>query len=202
MRTRRLLLLLVAGFLLSSCATQNAPPATPAPAERPIPAYLTAAISCVVVVGGIVPEFSDAKVANFWWRVGEAVTMQVYESLSPGHRVVLHMVTLDQQARFEHAMSIKMAQNRCNRLIQVATQVNEDSEGRYFGWSVSVFRLEPRTDVPQTGPGTRTITRGEFQKFYRYTRSEQTLMNFNFTEFADQLMSDLTASGALAPIRK
>ena len=122
----------------------------------------------------------------------EEVEARIRElSLPPGERALeVHKLV------FESA-----AANRCSRVLQVAHKVDEDTKGKYFLFDVSLYRAVPKPDAKPTPAGLSITTAGEYQRAYRYPRTEESFRNFYTGDFAEKVLADLTASGALAPLR-
>lgn len=189
--------------LLAACAA----PRSPAPPPAPTPAYLTAPTGCAVLAGGSIgSQFSDPQVTATWDRVNAAITTELHDRLVAQRLPVIKYLVPTQrpgpgEGLVDGLVMEQLAMNRCNRLLQVSHQVDEDAGGRYFRFDVTLMRLEPnRGDAVRAGSiSVRTV--GEFSKAYRYPRTQEALDSFYTGDFADRVLSDLNASGALGVLR-
>jgi hypothetical protein len=105
---------------LAGCASAPAP--TVASAQpRPVPAYLTTDRSCAIVLGGLVPDFADADVAGFWWKVSDALAVHTHSLLSKKYRTFLYAVPLNGQTSYEQWPSLVISDtfDRCMMLSEV-----------------------------------------------------------------------------------
>jgi hypothetical protein len=188
--------LLLAAFL-SACST----PAPTTPAVTP--AYLTSATGCAIVAGGgIGSQFADKQVTAMWDKVNAAITAELHDRLvERRYKVLKFVVPTERTAKAEDLVIADMATNRCNRLLQVSHKVDEDASGRYFRFDITLLRIDPK-EAAQPSAGSVTVrTSSEFQRGYRYPRTQESLDSFYTGTFADTVMADLAKSGSLAPLR-
>lgn len=187
--------LAVACVFLAGCAGTQSPPAPP------IPAYLAVDGGCVLLVGGAVgSEFADAKVTSVWDQSNSNIAAALQDRLSEaGYKTVPLSITR-QDADVGQVVALAAARTRCNRFIQVSHDINEDAEGRYFRYDITLMRLAPSSKA-RTPAGTQVVTVAEFQKSYRYARTQMMFSAFSFTNFAATVASDLKASGKLENAR-
>ena len=189
--------------LLAACAA----PKAPAPPPPPTPAYLTTSTGCAVLAGGSIgSQFSDPQVTATWDRVNASITTELHDRLVAQRLPVIKYIVPTQrpglgEGLVDGLVLEQLAMNRCNRLLQVSHQVDEDAGGRYFRFDVALMRLEPsRGDTARAGSiSVRTV--GEFRKGYRHPRTQEALDGFYTGDFADKVLADLNASGALAALR-
>jgi hypothetical protein len=197
------LALLSAGSLIVGCTA--APTAHPVPTVQTVavPAYLTENKGCAVLVGGSLgSEFADPKIADFWHAVNSQVANHLYDELVFNKfKVVKLTISPKESPDTERLVAAAMARNRCNRVIQVVNIVNEDAQGRFFKYDISVMRFDPKGARTPGSVGTRVTTVGEFSRSYRYVRNDATFKTFFTGTFASSVYSDLAASGTLVPLK-
>lgn len=209
----RLPLALATAVLLAACATPPAPtppsppPAAPtaatAPAATVTPAYLLAPTGCAVVAGGnLGSRFTDAKVGATWARVNAAIAKELQDRLAAErYRTTLYVVPTEGSDAVENLLMRQMAEHRCSRLLQIAHTVNEDADGRFFRFDVTLFRATPREGAAAQ-PGSVPVTAtAEYRRSYRRPRTQAELDNFYTGTFAEQVLADLVRAGALTPLR-
>lgn len=183
---------------LAGCATAPAP----APAQA-VPSYLLAPTGCAVVAGGdIGSRFTDPQVAATWARINSAITTELHD------RLVLHkykaiklLVPAGGDGKAEDRVFESLAHHRCNRVLQVSHKVDEDASGKYFRFDVAVFRAQPKEGAAPSGAAVTVVAAGEYQRSYRHPRTQASFESFYTGTFADQVLADLVAAGALAPLR-
>ena len=184
---------------LAACSTPPAPPAPPAA----IPAYLQANTGCAILAGGAVgSQFTDRQVEATWNKINTAVTNELHDRLVANKYRTVKLIVPGERALEVHKLVFESAAaNRCSRVLQVAHKVDEDTKGKYFLFDVSLYRAVPKPDAKPTPAGLSITTAGEYQRAYRYPRTEESFRNFYTGDFAEKVLADLTASGALAPLR-
>ena len=187
-----------AAVSLAACST--APP--PAP-TRNTPAYLLSPTGCAVVAGGdIGSRFTDRQVTAMWARINAAVTTELHDRLVLSQfKAVKFLVPAERTAKAEDLVFENLARHRCNRVLQVAHKVDEDSSGKYFRFDVSLFRAQPQEGAAAPQDTVTVVAAGEFQRSYRYPRTQESLGNFYTGSFAEQVLADLVSAGVLAPMR-
>lgn len=183
---------------LAACST-----ASPPPAARSIPAYLLAPTGCAIVAGGdIGSRFSNGQVAAMWSKINAAVTTELHQRLvQQNYKAVALLVPVERTRQAEDLVFEQVALRRCNRVLQVSHVVAEDASGKYFRFDVALFRAQPKQEAAGSDAGITVVAAGEFQRSYRYARTQESFENFYTGTFADQVLADLTAAGALAPLR-
>lgn len=183
---------------LAACSTAS-PPAV----DKSIPAYLLAANGCAIVAGGdIGSRFADRQVTAMWSKINAAVTTELHQRLvHQKYKAVALLVPVERTRQAEDLVFEQAALRRCNRVLQVSHVVAEDTSGKYFRFDVALFRAQPKRDSAATDAGITVVTIGEFQRSYRYARTQESFDNFYTGTFADQVLADLTAAGALVPLR-
>lgn len=189
---------------LGACSTPPPDPVSPpAAAVVPVPGYLTAARSCAVVVGGSVgSSFNDIKVARVWHEVNRQISDFLYDDLSQDkHRVAKLTVPVEQSGNVASLAMSALAENQCNRLIQVSHTIGEDAKGKYFLFEVSVMHVEPKGERAAGALGTNVVTVGDYKRAYRYPRTMEFLDAFHTGAFADQVYADLKRSASLEALR-
>lgn len=209
---------LCAAAALAACSTPPAPPspaaATPSAkraspavpsAEPGVPAYLLANEGCAIVAGGAIgSRFTDAKVSTMWARINAAVTTELHDRLvAQRYRVVKLLVPEGITGTAEHMVFESVAAQRCNRVLQVAHKVDEDAAGRFFRFDITLFRAVPKEGAAaEAAPGmVSVVARGEFQRSYRYPRTQEAFENFYTGDFAEKVLADLQGSGRLGVLR-
>lgn len=204
MISKRSILVLAAALSAVACST---PPASaPAAATAAgIPAYLASATGCAVVAGGdIGSRFTDRQVTTMWARINAAVTTELHDRLVAGqYKAVKYLVPAERDGKAEDLVFEHLALNRCNRVLQVSHKVDEDAQGRYFRFDVALFRARPKDPAaPASAQGTVTVvaTR-EFERSYRFPRTQEAFDNFYTGTFAEKVLGDLQAAGVLGPLR-
>jgi hypothetical protein len=193
----RVPMFLAAAAALAGCASSSPP--TPVVPPGQVPAYLTAQKGCAVVAGGgIGSSFADPKITSFWHQVNAEVTTQLHDRLAAdGYRVVKLIVPTEQAPDNQKVVVQKLAQNQCNRLIQVSHTVSEDASGKFFRFDVAAMRMQPKGDRAPGAGGTNVTRVGEFQHDYRFARSAEVFSSFRTGTFAGTVYGDLKQSGAL-----
>lgn len=196
----RLFMAAPAAFVLAACSAPPAPTTTPA--QGP-PAYLRSATGCAVLAGGDVgSRFADPQVAAVWAKVNAAVTTELHDRLVQNqYRAVKLLVPTERKAKAEDLVFESVATHRCNRVLQVAHKVDEDAEGKYFRFDVSLFKAEPKEGAVAAGATTTVVATSEYRRSYRYPRTQAAFENFYTGTFAEQVLADLVAAGALAPLK-
>jgi hypothetical protein len=195
----RPLLALGTAVSLAACST-----ASPPPADRNIPSYLLAPTGCAIVAGGdIGSRFSDRQVAAMWSKINAAITTELHQRLVfQNYKAVALLVPVERSRQAEDLVFEQAALRRCNRVLQVSHVLAEDASGKYFRFDVALFRAQPKQDATATtDAGITVVATGEFQRSYRYPRTQQSFENFYAGTVADQVFADLTAAGALVPLR-
>ncbi len=198
MRFKPAALALTFAALLAACST-------PAPLTPPAatPAYFTSPTGCAIVAGGgIGSQFADQQVTAMWDKVNAAITTELHDRLVQNrYKVIKFVVPTERTQKAEDLVIANTATNRCNRLLQVSHKIDEDGSGKYFRFDITLFRLDPKDE---NRPATQALTvraNSEFQRGYRYPRTQESLDSFYTGTFADTVLADLTKSGSLAPLR-
>jgi hypothetical protein len=188
------------------CATPTTPRASGVDdsnrAGAPIPAYLTAKQSCAVVVGGGGSHFDDPRAAGFWHAANRQITGYLHEILTHEGYQVVQLILPPNESRetAERVVAESLAQNQCNRIIQVAHLLGEDSNGKYFQFSVSLQHVEPHKDQSATTAGISSVTVGDYNRDYRFPRTQEAFDSFHTGAFANEAYLGLNMSGALKAI--
>ncbi len=202
----RTLAILASAIATVGCSTPTTPRALGVDdsnqATTKIPAYITAKQSCAVVVGGVGSVFDDPRVGSVWHEANRQITGYLHEILTHERYQVVRLVvppneSLDKAVRLT---AESLAQNQCNRMIQVSHLVGEDKNGPFFQFSVSIQHVEPLKDQSATTAGIRSVTVGDFNRDYRFPRTQASLDSFHTGTFANEAYLDLKRSGALAAI--
>jgi hypothetical protein len=186
--------------ILLACA--QPPQSNQAPQVSGAHAFLVAEEGCAVVMGGSVGSaFADRTVSKFWHTVNDEITAHLYRQLEGSrHRVVRLTIDAEGASRIDALVVQALMQNRCSRVIQVTTDVNEDKQGRYFAFDIAQLRFVPNARAAQGG--TNTTAKAEYSRKYRFPRTSESFDSFNTGTFAQTAFDDLRASGALEPIRQ
>jgi len=163
-------------LLAAACARQ---PAAVLPQNR----------GCALLVGGVGPGFADPKIDEFWFRVNREVTQRLQARLFDQYRAEALFVEPKDRARTRELVGAELAKKKCNRILQVAHDVNVDIQGNYFRFDVTLLEATP-------------TTRGIYEKHYRFARTLEVMKSFSTAAFGDQVFKDLEASGALQAIRR
>lgn len=152
--------------------------------------------------GGVGSLFADKQVTAMWDKVNAAVTTELHDRLVlQQYKVVKVLVPTERTRKAEDLMLSSLAANRCNRLLQVSHKVDEDAAGKYFRFDIALLRIAPTTDAPSAADGITVRTAREFQREYRYPRTQESFENFYTGTFAETVLADLTRSGSLQPLR-
>lgn len=202
----RHLTLAALGLVLAACSTPSPAPsgkAAAGTAAEAAPAYLKAASGCAVLAGGSIgSQFADANITATWDKVNAAITTELHDRLvQQRYKVVKTLVPTQRTQKLDELLMARLSEHRCNRLLQVSHQVDEDAGGRYFRFDVTLLRLVPRDDLPATAGSVGVRTVGEYRREYRYPRTQQSFDDFYTGSFAETVLADLTRSGTLAPLR-
>lgn len=172
--------------------------------EPGIPAYLQARQGCAILAGGAIgSRFTDAKVHATWARINAAVTSELHDRLVAQRLRVVKLIVPDQVATSAEQMIFEtVAAQRCSRVLQVAHMVDEDAQGKFFRFDISLFRAVPKEGAAaHATPGSVSVTaRGEFQRSYRQPRTQASFESFYTGDFAEKVLADLQASGTLEPL--
>ena len=176
------------------------PPAAP---TANVPAYLTSSTGCAVVAGGgIGSQFADKQVTAMWDKVNAAITTELHDRLVQNrYNVFKFVVPTERTLKAEDLVIADMAANRCNRLLQVSHKIDEDSSGKYFRFDITLFRIDPKEEARPAAQPVTVRTSSEFQRGYRYPRTQESLDSFYTGTFAETVLADLAKSGSLAPLR-
>lgn len=189
---------------LAGCVTTNpsTPPELQISHEGEVPAYLTASQSCALIVGGTGSSFVDQNLGKVWYEANRQIAGYLYEIFSnEGYQVKRFVVPQGSPSNeVLSSVALALAQSKCNTFIQVAHEVNEDRDGQYFQYSVSVMHVEVKKDNPRSSSGTNVTTAGDYNRSYRYARTAYNLETFRTGTFANRAYDDLKTSGALARI--
>lgn len=190
---------------LSACSTAPGPidTAPAAPHGSSVPDYLEAPAGCALVAGGgIGSRFSDKQVMATWDKINSAVTTELHDRLLRDRYKVFHfLVPTERTRKAEELVFDNLAARRCNRLLQVSHKVDEDASGKYFRFDIALFRIVPKQDAHAPATSVTVVTAGEFQRAYRYPRTQESFDNFYTGDFAEKVLADLAKSGALATLR-
>lgn len=202
----RFYLLVSSAIALSACVTTNSsnPGALQINHTGDVPPYITQFPSCALVVGGTGSSFADPKIAQVWHEANRQITSYLYDNLSSeGYQVKRFIVPQDisPQSAID-SVGLALAQAKCNTIVQVAHKVDEDSNGRYFQYSISVIHMELNKNNPRSPAGTNVSTVGDYNQDYRYPRTPYQLETFRTGTFADKAFNELKASGVLARIAR
>ncbi len=198
--------MLALGLVLGGCATPDAATSAAAPrgGSAAIPSYLTLPTGCAVLAGGGIGSlFADEQATAIWDRINATLTAELHERLlrDRQYRVIRFTVPTQRTGKAEDLVMAQLAEQRCNRLIQVSHQIAEDGAGRYFRFDVALFRIDPKPGHEAMAAAITVVTTAEFKHSYRYARTQQSLDDFHAGDFAEQVFADLTKSGVLAPLR-
>jgi hypothetical protein len=191
-------LCLTAAASLVACSTSPAP----APVKT-IPAYLQSATGCAILAGGdIGSRFTDKQVTANWSKINAAITTELHDRLVEGkYKAVKFLVPPGHTRKAEELTFEQLAVDQCNRVLQVAHNVDEDAAGKYFRFDVTLFRAVPKPAAADTDANITVVATTEFKRSYRYPRTQESFENFYTGTFAEKVLSDLVAADALAPLR-
>lgn len=137
-----------------------------------------------------------------WAKINSAITTELHDRLVLSkYKAVKFLVPTERTSKTEDLVFENLAVNRCNRVLQVAHKVDEDSSGKYFRFDVSLFRAQPKEGSATSEASVAVVATSEFQRSYRYPRTQESFENFYTGAFAEKVLADLVAAGALAPLR-
>ena len=167
------------------------------------PAYLTAARSCAVVVGGSVGSFfADPSTAAFWHEANKQITDRLFESLvRDRYHAIKLTIPVEGHGTLERMVGLAMARGECNRILQVSHTVGDDLEGPYFQISLTLLRVRTSGKSVPASERADVITLGDFNRDYRYRRDGVAFDAFRTGSFAREAYRDLKASGHLERLR-
>jgi hypothetical protein len=167
-----------------------------------VPAYLLDQRGCGLLVdGSIGSTFADAQVASMWQTINKAIGEHLQDYLQQAKVKSQRLTVAVSQGPDAASLVMEaLAQHRCNRVVQIANDVGENAQGRYFGFVVSVIRMVPSSEPAGEGV-VNTTARSEFAKTYRFPRTQEAFDAFYTGEFAFKVYEDLAASGALDAMR-
>ena len=94
-----------------------------------------------------------------------------------------------------------MARNRCNRLIQLSHQVDEDAAGKYFRFDGLVGRMEPNGARAAGATGRNVVAVGDVRRESRYPRTMESFETFQTGAFAGTVHADLQRVRGLEGLR-
>ena len=152
--------------------------------------------------GGVGSLFADRQVTALWDKVNAAVTTELHDRLAQQqYKVIKVLVPTERTQKAEELVLGSLATNRCSRLLQVSHKVDEDAAGKYFRFDIALLRIAPATDAPSAAGSITVRTAREFQREYRYPRTQQSFDSFYTGTFAETVLADLTRSGSLQPLR-
>ncbi len=202
----RFCLLISVAVALAGCVTTNPPPSPALQISHSgeVPAYLAEVPSCALVVGGPGSSFADPKIGKVWYEANRQIIGYLYQLLSgEGYQVKRLMLEPDlSSSNVLSSVALALAQSKCNTFIQVALDVDEDKQGKYFQYSVSVIHVAAKKENPRGPSGTNVTTIGDYNRNYRYPRTVYQLEKFYTGDFANRAFDDLKASGALSRIKR
>lgn len=204
MHLARIATFVAVAALSAACSTPPAAPGTTGSAATAgTPAYLQSPTGCAVVAGGGVGSlFADKQVTAMWDKVNAAVTTELHDRLvQQQYKVIKVLVPTQRTRKAEDLILGSLAANRCSRLLQVSHKVDEDATGKYFRFDIALLRITPTTGAPTAGESISVRTASEFQREYRYPRTQESFDNFYTGTFAETVLADLTRSGSLQPLR-
>ncbi len=178
----RILACLIVAGIAQAAGAQSAPPSSPA---------------CIVVSGGTGSEFSDPRIDKTWVEVNRQVTDSLFDQLRQNGYAVREVFDeiADRNAKPQKSL-VAVARTGCAQMLQVVHQVNENADGKYFGFDITVLRFVADEGGPPK-PGAHAHTVGDFQKSYRHPRTSQELDNFHTGTFAASVYADVVASGVI-----
>lgn len=131
-----------------------------------------------------------------------AVTTELHDRLVLNRlKAVKFLVPAERPAKAEDLVFENLARHRCDRVLQVAHKVDEDSSGKYFRFDVALFRAQPREGAAAPQDTVTVVAAGELQRSDRYPRTQESLENFYTGSFAEKALADLVSAGVLAPTR-
>jgi hypothetical protein len=197
--------------LVTGCATPQQKPADARPGlqsltfppSETIPSYITSPTGCAILAGGgLGSTFADRRVTGFWHEVNKEITEHLHARMKvEKFNVVKLIVPIEQMRGQEQPVIEAMARHRCNRVLQVMHDVDEDAAGKYFKFKVSLLHIEPKGQREPGAKHTPVVTVGDFEREYRYPRNEETFKTFETSTFAYSVYRDLATSGKLEAIR-
>jgi hypothetical protein len=79
--------------------------------------------------------------------------------------------------------------------------LGRNEQGNYFQFELAVLRATPSMNDMASVGGTGVTMQQEYQKFYRYRRTRESLDAFVVDEFAELLVRDLQADPVAQKIR-
>jgi len=167
------------------------------------PEYLSANASCGVVVKGLGPSQAEpgrAEAVRFWYAANNQIVDDLFSVLEREYRVHLIEVPYGEGPRTPTYAGNALAQYKCNRLIQLSHNVNQDSSGPYFEFTVSIMRpVNLRAGDSGYYLGT---TKDEFRQTYRFVRTVEVLKTFRSRDFAGRVYADMEKAGVLVPLHR
>lgn len=166
------------------------------------PRYLMQQDGCAILVGGSVgDQFEDSKVARFWHTLSAGISELLYDKLQQDqYRVIKLILTPEENPGLRNLTVNAMAKHQCSRLIQISNMVNQDEQGAFFRYDVSLMQAQPEANKVSDGSSTSVTMKSNYSRSYRYARTPEIFKSFQFDEFALTVYADLKASGALAPL--
>jgi parvulin-like peptidyl-prolyl isomerase len=159
---------------------------------------MSAAPDCLVVSGGTGAKFSDAKIDAIWLEINRQVSANLFTDLRENGYAARQVFTeaVDRDAQPSKALAA-VARSGCGQLLQVSHQVDEDADGSYFAFDISLLRFVRVEDGGPPTPGSQTKAVSDFHKTYRHPRTTEEMDKFHTGTFANEVFSDLRASRAI-----
>ncbi len=96
-------------------------------AAPPIPAYLSAARGCAVVVGSSVgSRFDNPTADGFWQEANRQIAGYLYDALVTEHYKVTRLTIAQEESRnIERLVAAALVRGECNRALQISHTVGE-----------------------------------------------------------------------------
>jgi hypothetical protein len=172
------------------------------PAVAEIPAYLTEEHGCAVLMSGSVGSIpSDPKLEKFWHDSNVEIGEFLKRDLTAGGYRVVPLVIMPAQAHSVRnlAANVQM-RNKCNRVLQLKHTLGEDANGKFFEFTLGLYRavlIDPQPDPAKIS----TTTREEYSRAYRYPLTPESMKTFFTSKFAHAAFEDMKAKGVLEPLK-
>jgi hypothetical protein len=198
MTMRSVLLGLSMALAIAGCATAPED-------EARVPEYLLAARSCGILVKGLSPEAAGAtsdrlQAERFWYTVNSAIVDRLRDRLETNHKVFEVAVPYAEASRTLVHAANGLAQHKCNRILSLSHDVDQDSAGPYFKFTVRVLKA---SRLRQQRDGySRATTEGQYERAYRFARTREVMDTLDLGDLATRMLADMEQAGAIDAIRR
>lgn len=180
---------------LALCAAAGCATVPEAPVV--VPAYVTSADSCALVLGGGGTVFPDERVAQAWRKIDGLVTDAATAELSRlGYKVEQLMTDASTGAERGRVAAAELARRQCNRVIQLSHFVEGEPGAQKFGFAVSVL-VPDAAKARRVEGGLSYPFEQSYARRYAYDLTSEMMDRLVPAEVGRQAAGDLDRAGVL-----